>query len=811
MNDTQRAPRRALVLTLWLLALLAGIAVIARSHFSADLSAFLPASPDARQQVLIEQLQSGVASRTLFIGIEGADAEVRSTVSRDMGQRLRASGLFDQVQNGDHSGWQDAGGWVFTHRYQLSPAVTPEHFTVEGLRNGILDTLSLLGTPAGNALRPLLERDPTGEAARIAEGLIPATAPRAQGGVWVAREAERAVMLVSTRAEGGDLDAQERAMAAVWDAFAQAAQAAGVGEGSAKAARLLMSGTAVFSVQSRASIQAEAMHLAVVGAIVMSLILLAAFASGRALVLALLPVLTGVVGGTAAVSLWFGNVHGLTLAFGSTLIGETVDYAIYYLIQARQGGVRAAPGSGWRHWVRVHWPTVRLGLLTSVVGFVALVFSGFPGLAQLGVFSIAGLAVAALATRFVLPVLAPDGATGQGLRRHLARATGVLVRGLPRLAWPFAVLGVAALAVVLWQGSHLWRAGLASMSPVPQAAQDLDAKLRADIGASEAATLVVAFGADVEQVLQQAEAVGLRLDALVNDGKLLGYDSVTRFLPSQRTQAQRTAALPAADVLRARLPDATAGVPLSAARLEPFVKELDEARRLPPITLEQVRAGPLGAIAGALLFERPGGGWAAMLSLHTGPDFRHAVVADALANMPDVVVVEVGEALSDVYQRYLHDAFVQVGLGALAVVVLLGAWLRSARRLFAVCLPLAVAVVLTLGGMALLGMALSILHLVGLLLVVAVGSNYALFFDELQRTGQADEDTLASLLLANLTTVVSFTLIAISKIPALSAIGQVVAPGALLALLLSAAFAGRGAQRRIAKPPTGEGGGPGTT
>ncbi|MDA7418204.1 MMPL family transporter [Xenophilus arseniciresistens] len=793
MTPSPRPPRRALVLVLWLLALLAGIAVIARSHFSTDLSAFLPASPDARQQVLIEQLQSGVASRTLFIGIDGADGATRSTISREMGRQLRAGGLFDQVQNGDHSDWKDAGEWVFAHRYQLSPAVRPEHFTPEGLRNGILDTLSLLGTPAGNALRPLLERDPTGEAARIAEGLIPATAPRTEGGVWVARERERAVLLASTRAEGGDLDAQERAIAAIHSAFAQAQRQAGDKAGTA---RLLLSGTAVFSVQSRASIEKEAIHLAVVGAIVMSLILLAAFASGRALVVALLPVATGVVGGTAAVSLWFGNVHGLTLAFGSTLIGETVDYAIYYLIQARQVGAQGEPGTGWRHWLRVHWPTVRLGLLTSVVGFAALVFSGFPGLAQLGVFSIAGLVVAALATRFVLPSLAPDGATGQGLRRHLARATGVIVRTLPRLAWPFAALGVAALVLVLWQGNHLWRAGLASMSPVPKAAQELDAQLRADIGASEAATLVVAFGGTVEQALQHAEAASLRLDALVNEGKLLGYDSVTRFLPSQRTQAQRMAALPTAEELRARLPEATAGLPLAADRLAPFVEAVQAARGLAPITHEEVRAGTLGPIAGALLFERPGGGWAAMLSLHTPPDFRHATVADALAGLPEVVVVEVGEALADVYQRYLHEAFVQVGLGALAVVLLLAAWLRSARRLFAVCLPLVVAVLLTLGGMALLGMALSILHLVGLLLVVAVGSNYALFFDELQRTGHADEDTLASLLLANLTTVVSFTLIAISKIPALSAIGQVVAPGALLALLLSAAFAGGWRGRR---------------
>ena len=88
-----------------------------------------------------------------------------------------------------------------------------------------------------------------------------------------------------------------------------------------------------------------------------------------------------------------------------------------------------------------------------------------------------------------------------------------------------------------------------------------------------------------------------------------------------------------------------------------------------------------------------------------------------------------------------------------------------------------------------------VLVTVGLLLVVAIGSNYALFFDHLRQTGTADPDTLASLALANLTTVSSFGLLAVSGIPALHAIGVVVAPGALLSLLLSAAFI------RAGRPP----------
>jgi len=769
-------------LWLWLVLLAIGILVIARSHFSADLSAFLPKSPDARQRVLIEQLQSGIASRTIFIGIEGGkDAVQRAQVSRAVASAMRQGGLFDQVQNGDTSEWKESGSWVFDHRYQLSPEVTPERFTTDGLRNAIVDTLSMLGTPAGNALKPLLDRDPTGETQRIAEGLIPASSPRSEEGVWVSRSAPRAVILATTHASGSDLDAVAKAIAQVRGAFDAATQ-----DLSGSRPQLQMTGAPIFSVESRDQIKSEAIHLAVVGGIVMGALLLLAFASPRALVVAFLPVATGVVWGTATVSLVFGSVHGLTMGFGSTLIGETVDYAIYYLIQARGA---AKPGTGWRRWRDIHWPTVRLGLLTSVCGFAALVFSGFPGLAQLGVFSLAGLIAAALVARFVLPILAPDGATGMGMRARMAHVAGLLVHALPRLRWVFVGLGVAALVLVLWQGGDLWRANLSAMSPVPQAAQKLDAELRSDIGASDGGTLIVIQGADLQSALRNTEAAGARLDALVDKGDLAGYETVSRLLPSEAAQKARLASLPDADTLRTRLAEATRGLPLPASRLEPFIADVQAAKALPVIQRADLKGGPLDAVLSALMFERQAGGWATLIALHPGASFEAGRLAAALDGVPDVQVVNVGDELANLYQRYLHEAFAQVMLGALAVVILLGAYLRSRRRLLAVCQPLAVAVVLTLGGMAALHVPLGILHLVGLLLIVAVGSNYALFFDQLRETGRADEDTLASLMLANLTTVISFGLIAISNIPALSSIGRVVAPGALLALLLSAAFA----------------------
>jgi predicted exporter len=83
---------------------------------------------------------------------------------------------------------------------------------------------------------------------------------------------------------------------------------------------------------------------------------------------------------------------------------------------------------------------------------------------------------------------------------------------------------------------------------------------------------------------------------------------------------------------------------------------------------------------------------------------------------------------------------------------------------------------------------LTILHLVGMLLIVAIGSNYALFFDRQGRSSQPDSQplTLASLVIANASTVIGFGLLSFSQVPVLVALGSTVAPGAFLALIFAA-------------------------
>lgn len=171
-------------------------------------------------------------------------------------------------------------------------------------------------------------------------------------------------------------------------------------------------------------------------------------------------------------------------------------------------------------------------------------------------------------------------------------------------------------------------------------------------------------------------------------------------------------------------------------------------------------------------------------------------VAKAAAGQASVLDIK-GEADS-LYSTYLTEAVRLSLAGFAAIVILLFVALRSVARVTRVVLPLALAVLTVVGGFVVLGRQLTILHVIGLLLIVAVGSNYALFFD--RRANDAHPGsvplTLASLLIANLATVISFGILAFSTVPVLTALGSTVAPGALLALFFSALLA-----RHLPAPP----------
>lgn len=811
----------------WLLFLVACAGTIARTHFSADLSAFLPRSPSAGQRVLVDQLRDGVISRLILVSIsggdatrsnDGGDAAARAQLSRQVAARLRADPRFAAVHNGEAVNDARDQQFVFAHRYALSPAITPQRFTAEGLHAALGESLDLLSSSAGLVAKDLLPHDPTGEVAALVAELDSAAQPVSRDGVWASRDGTRAVLVAQTTAAGSDTDAQAGAIDAIRSAF-DAATRALPNTSAASAYRLEMTGPGVFSVDTRDAIRHDVQRISALSLVLIVALLLTLYRSPRTLALGLVPVLSGVAAGIAAVSLAFGTVHGLTLGFGTTLMGEAVDYSIYLFVQSAEA--RPGPRSRdtpLRAWVAAYWPTIRLGVLTSVCGFASMLFSGFPGLVQLGAYSIAGLVTAALVTRFVLPRLQGGAVT----IRDVSRVGGWLAsaaHAAPRLRWPLLALTLAAVAVLVVHRDDLWSRELASLSPVPAASQALDARLRADVGAPDVRYLVEIPAASEQAALEGAEQIGAQLQPLVDQGVLAGFESPARYLPSDAAQRARLASLPDAATLAMRMREAVADQPVGIKPevFAPFIADAEAARNAPLITRADLRGTSMALAVDALLTERTErterrGRWSAMLALRapegaaaraTGSSLDTAPISAAVARagVPGALFVDLKAEADRLYVNYVHEDIRLSLAGFVAIAVLLAIALRSPLRAARALAPLVAAVLVVAAGFALAGVPMTILHLVGMLLIVAVGSNYALFFckpaegavhepaHEPASAPRITPQTLVSLLVANLATVAGFGLLALSRVPLLETFGLTVGPGAMLALAFAAILA----------------------
>jgi predicted exporter len=359
------------------------------------------------------------------------------------------------------------------------------------------------------------------------------------------------------------------------------------------------------------------------------------------------------------------------------------------------------------------------------------------------------------------------------------------LRRAPRLRYPLLIAIVLAAASLALHRGPLWSDELSSVSPMPLADQLLDQQLRRDIGAPDVRYLVVVNAPDAEAALQQSEAVAAALGGATRKGLLDGYDAPSAYLPSRQVQRERQAALPAPADLRRNLQQALSGLPYRPAVFEPYLKDAAAARTMPLLDRDSLQGTNFALKLDTLLVRRRTG-WGAILPLRGVSDAAGiAREISALSGARAVLLDLKGES-ERLYGNYRREALTHSLLGVAAIVVLLFLGLRSPRRVFDVLAPLAAAVVITTGILAAVGN-LSIFHLVGLLLVVAVGSNYSLFFDRQVASGGTDrERTVVSLLFACISTLIGFGLLSFSAVPLLNAIGSTVGIGAALALACSA-------------------------
>ena len=762
---------------LWALLLAASVLQIARTGVTADITAFLPGPADARERLLVDQLRHGPSTRLVVIGLrvpglqhEKPDAETTKALadaSRRLQSVLASTAGIAWVSNGDLGQHEPERDRLFGLRYLLSPGVGTDTFSTDGLRLAFARLQDELVSARGSAIRQIAAADPTLESLRLLEqGSGSLAMARGEAGVWFTAQKDAALLAFETRASGD-------AVAQINQTIEQARAAAeGVlRDWPAKLTRPLIefAGAGYFNARSQQAIGGESAALVMLALTMIAALLLAALRSPRILPLALFPVASGALAGYAAVGFGYGSIHATTIGFGVTLLGEAVDYVIYTYVQRDPLGRHSSQ----------FWSKLWLAVLTSLIGFAAMLLSGFQGLQQLGLFSIVGLSVAAACTRFLIPSALANVAATRPARIAIA---------LPRLAlharglrWPVIALSLLTAAWLQWRDAPLWQDGLDALSSATAEDSARDLRWRMAIGQPDLRAMLVAHADDLETALTRAEAMRASLSGLVEQGRLAGFNTPTTWLPSDATQRARLAALPPPEVLRERIRQAVSGTKLRAQAFEPFVADVERTRKRGVLGLSDLD----GTITGAWLkgqIIRSADGVDVLLLLH-GADPKLSLDAVLRAEaIPGVSVLDIQREVESLVATFRAKAMRTSLFGAVGILLILASRLRRLAAVGSMFAALAATLLLTSGVLVLGSGSLSVFHLVALLLVIGVASNYTLFFASLSVNEGARASESLSVMLAAGATVIAFALLAWSSAPLLAMIGQTVAVGALIGL-----------------------------
>jgi predicted exporter len=576
--------------------------------------------------------------------------------------------------------------------------------------------------------------------------------------IWV-------VVPMTLRREPFDLDVQDGLVTAVNNAVEQV----GKSEPNMKVLRV---GAVFFADQGARTVIDETTMLAIIETVGTILLIVGVFRRLSPLLLNLLALVVGIAVAFAGTFLVFGEIHVAALLFGTSLIGVAVDYGLHYCATAF--GTSAVTGEQRLAYVL---PAITLGLATTLIGYSALAIAPFPGLKQIAVFALIGLvgAFATVALWFpLLDRLAP--------LRHGANM--LRIAALPWVFWTAernrigrGVLVACCLATLVF-GLVRYHADddvrrLQALSPTLLREQD---EIKRLVGATTESQHVLVVAPDDETALQREEALIPILDRLVAERAIAGYQMSAAFVPSlARQSANRT-------TVKGRLVE-----PLLAQHVAQLGLTATPATDTPGAALTVT--GAKAAAAAPLLSDlvvAPGVHIVALQGLT-----RSDLVRAAVAGQPDVRFVDPTADFSRLLGAYRSRAIILTVISVVLVSGLL-VWRYGARGAFWTILPPITAALLVPAVLSLGGEPFTFFHAMGLVLVVAIGVDYTIFCAETPRGHHSV--TMLAILLATITTLLSFGLLGVSSVLAVRAFGFTMLIG-ITAAYLFAPLASRAAIR----------------
>lgn len=694
-------------------------------------------------------------------------ADAYSAVLATKKDLIQATQLTDQTQSDWLSKFQQHSLILLTSAQESRLQNQPAQFWVDAAR-------AKLYSPFGGPKLGAWRDDPFGLFGEWVQERAQETPVRPRDGhLFVANSDKQYVLLPLT------LTLPAFSMSAQQTIVPLLAQAAEAAHKAVPQAEVITTGVILHAAAASEQASGEVSTIGIGSLIGIILLTWLTFRSVKPIALILLSIGIGCLGSLSVCWILFERVHLLTLVFGASLIGVAQDYGIYFLCN-RLNADKSLDSSTL---LKRLMPGLSLTLLAAVIGYMGLALTPFPGLRQMALFSALGLVFAWLTVVFWFPALISGGTLKSGA---LVRVYGGALMRWPRLRLNKGTLSFAALFIVL-AGIGCSRLGVNDdirlLQTPPKHLISDQIKLSKLLDAPTPVQFFLVRGASVEIVLQREEILKKRLDALIAERKITGYQAMSNWVPSAQTQNARLA------LLKEKL--LQDGGPLEQLATEigedkewavATRAHLLDAGKL--LTMDEFLKTPASEPWRHLWLGRIDGVNASIVALRGLGNANLPLLQHAGDGLEGVQWVDKVSEISTVLGRYrAYMGWVVLGSYIVVFGLLFSRYRRDTWRVLA---PTAVASIATLALLGLAGQNLQLFHVLALMLLLGVGVDYGIFMQEHPDRRNATPWLAVGLSAAN--TILSFGLLGLSRTPALQAFGLTMLIGIALVWLIVPSF-----------------------
>ncbi|WP_180080024.1 MULTISPECIES: MMPL family transporter [unclassified Acinetobacter] len=528
-------------------------------------------------------------------------------------------------------------------------------------------------------------------------------------------------------------------------------------------------GTLLFAQFGTNSAKEEISTIGVGSTIGILLLVWFGFRSIRPMLTEIVAVGTGSLVAFAVTYSIFGEIHLMTLVFGASLIGVCVDFSFYFM--AMQSQHRKIDGFAV---LKPLLPSLFVGLMTTLLAYVVLSFTPFPGFKQIAVFSMVGLTAAWITSILLLPCLpALNAEPAIRMLSFIGHARNYIqARNRLRYVLMALIVAVTGSSLLFLKSND----DIRNLQSMDQRLKQEDQYVRERFMQQQGSDYFVVRGQTPAELERNEQHLLDQLSVLQQAGKLDTVQALGQWVPPLVQQKQNVAMLQA--------------IPEQALRDYAQVLQLNESDVLN--WQANLKHQPL--LSDAVLQDHPLH-FLQMSSTQRLVMLQNVQDVAALQKLSNhnVQLLRPVNQLSELFQQHRIQAQWLL-LSALAILAIGLGLLYGKKSILPLVLPVTMALMTTFAIQAWLGVEINLFSIMGTFLIIGIGVDYAIFYrhghDHPQVVGMA-------LFLCMMSTFFGFGLLSFSHTYAIHSFGLTVLLGVIFSFIYATLFTSSDAEHVV--------------